>query len=128
MARALADVRPAGLGGAESRAALVAQRDAGGRHRDDPGRAHALRLGGAQDLEAPADEGPAGALARLALPGIQPLWILDEPFNALDAASTQALARRIDAHAAAGGSIVLTTHFDLPLLSQAVRTLDLGLA
>ena len=49
------------------------------------------------------------ALARLML-SPTPLWVLDEPFNALDQAATQWLLTLIGAHANRGGIIVLTSH------------------
>jgi heme exporter protein A len=50
------------------------------------------------------------ALARLALGGAAPLWILDEPFVALDTSATAWLRERIGAHLRQGGMAVLTTH------------------
>ena len=38
------------------------------------------------------------------------LWILDEPFTALDHATCAMLASRIEAHAAAGGMVIFTSH------------------
>ena len=54
-------------------------------------------------------------LARLALGGPQALWVLDEPFNALDVEAAQWLAARVCAQLAAGGVVVLTSHQPLPL-------------
>ena len=51
-----------------------------------------------------------GALARLALDDAPRTWILDEPFDALDAASVDLLSRLIEAHAARGGAVLLTSH------------------
>lgn len=65
------------------------------------------------------------ALARLAL-SPAPLWILDEPFNALDTQAVAQLGRLIDTHLARGGLAVLTSHQDLPLAQGAQRTLRLG--
>ncbi len=49
------------------------------------------------------------ALARLvAAPA--PLWLLDEPGNALDESSLAALARTIAAHRARGGAVVVASH------------------
>ncbi len=48
-------------------------------------------------------------LARLALIA-RPLWLLDEPTVALDAASNAALGALIDAHRRAGGVILAATH------------------
>ena len=44
-----------------------------------------------------------------------PLWVLDEPFNALDQAATQWLLALIGAHANRGGIIVLTSHQSVAL-------------
>jgi len=49
------------------------------------------------------------ALARLWLSST-PLWVLDEPFNALDAEATNLLQQRIENHLDDGGMAVLTTH------------------
>ena len=51
-----------------------------------------------------------GALARLTLDAEPRIWILDEPFDALDNDSVSLLAELIDAHAARGGSVLLTSH------------------
>ncbi len=50
------------------------------------------------------------ALARLPLARHRPLWILDEPFNALDAAACDWLGRQLRAHLARGGLAVVTSH------------------
>ena len=52
------------------------------------------------------------ALARLALSAMRPLWLLDEPFSALDAAGVSVLNGLILDHAARGGATVFTTHQD----------------
>lgn len=51
------------------------------------------------------------ALARLFLEG-RPLWILDEPFTAIDRAGVAELEGWLGAHAAAGGMVLLTTHHE----------------
>lgn len=51
------------------------------------------------------------------------LWILDEPFNALDIQAVQALQALIEEHIEQGGLVVLTSHQELSLSS--VRTLSL---
>jgi len=53
-------------------------------------------------------------LARLALLPRRTLWLLDEPFNALDADATLWLRERIAAHRRAGGVVVLSDHQGLP--------------
>lgn len=65
------------------------------------------------------------ALARLIL-SRAPLWILDEPFTALDTGAVALLQRLIAEHIAAGGLAVLTTHQEVPLTSGQIRRLDLG--
>lgn len=65
------------------------------------------------------------ALARLALSQTRPLWVLDEPFNALDSAAVTQLRNLLAAHVGAGGMVVLTTHFDLALKGVQTRGLDL---
>lgn len=63
------------------------------------------------------------ALARLALSASVPLWLLDEPFTALDKAATGVVEGLIAAHAAAGGAVVFSTHQDARL--QATREVKL---
>lgn len=89
---ALSGVRP------DETAALQALRDAG-----LAGHEHAPVRGLSQGQRRRA------ALARLALTR-SPLWVLDEPFNALDQAATQWLLGLITAQAAHGGIVVLTSH------------------
>lgn len=55
------------------------------------------------------------ALARLALGGPQRLWVLDEPFNALDTAAGEWLAGLVRSRLAAGGVVVLTSHQAVPV-------------
>lgn len=66
------------------------------------------------------------ALARLWLRPARALWILDEPFTALDAGAVAQLCGRIDAHLAGGGMLVYTTHQELPLRAGSHRRLDLS--
>lgn len=65
------------------------------------------------------------ALARLWFADAPRLWILDEPFAALDAESVTRLAGRIGEHLEAGGIAVLTTHQEVPLPAGRVRRLRL---
>ncbi|MES2423728.1 MAG: cytochrome c biogenesis heme-transporting ATPase CcmA [Pseudomonadota bacterium] len=55
------------------------------------------------------------ALARLALGNSTPLWVLDEPFNALDSVATTWLAGCIAGQLRRGGVVVLTSHQDTVL-------------
>ncbi len=63
------------------------------------------------------------ALARLALSDA-PLWLLDEPTAALDAAGSAALNALMVHHLARRGLIIVATHVDLGLAEAT--TLDLG--
>ena len=60
------------------------------------------------------------AIARL-LVAPRPLWLLDEPTTALDAASQMRLASLMKDHLAAGGLIVAATHGDLGLAARELR-------
>lgn len=66
------------------------------------------------------------ALARLLL-SEKPLWVLDEPFAALDTAFLALLRRVLEAHLARGGLAVLTTHQELPLQAASRQAVTLGL-
>ena len=65
------------------------------------------------------------ALARLYLPGPS-LWVLDEPFTALDKAAVVQLEHHLAAHCEQGGLVVLTTHHELMVKPSGYRELDLG--
>ena len=70
------------------------------------------------------------ALARLALETAPALWVLDEPFDALDVAGTATLHALLAAHRARGGSVLLTSHhlhLDTQAASAGFRVLDLDL-
>ncbi len=64
------------------------------------------------------------ALARLVL-SRQPLWILDEPFTAIDLDGVAALEAQLKAHVDAGGAVIVTTHHRLGLDFAGLRRLDL---
>lgn len=93
--------------------------------------ARALRevgLGGFEDV--PCHTLSAGqrrrvALARLYLPG-PPLWVLDEPFSALDASGVTQLEAHLARHCETGGMVLLTTHHRLTLRPPSFRELNLG--
>ena len=65
------------------------------------------------------------ALARLLL-SKAPLWILDEPFTALDKAAVGFLQSVIRDHVDAGGLVILTTHQEVSLTRGQVKQLQLG--
>jgi len=52
------------------------------------------------------------ALARLALSEAMPLWILDEPFAALDLEAVEHVQNLIAAHVSRGAAVILTTHLE----------------
>lgn len=64
------------------------------------------------------------ALARLFIEQA-PLWVLDEPFTAIDHAGVQALERWLDEHRQQGGMVLLTTHHVFSP-DFALRRLDLA--
>lgn len=70
----------------------------------------------------------AGQQRRVALARLYcsqaPLWVLDEPFTAIDKHGVAALEARFEAHCAAGGSIILTSHQALKI--AGFRSLDLS--
>jgi len=57
------------------------------------------------------------ALARLALDD-RPLWLLDEPFNALDTDGQAFLAGRIETHRASGGAVIAALHGASPITAD----------
>ncbi|MET0847146.1 MAG: cytochrome c biogenesis heme-transporting ATPase CcmA [Pseudomonas sp.] len=65
------------------------------------------------------------ALARLYLDS-PPLWILDEPFTALDKQGVAQLEEHLAAHCERGGMVVLTTHHTLGRMPASYRDIDLG--
>lgn len=65
------------------------------------------------------------ALARLYLPG-PGLWILDEPFTALDKQGVTQLEQHLAVHCEQGGAVVLTTHHTLSRTPARYRDIDLG--
>jgi heme exporter protein A len=65
------------------------------------------------------------ALARLWLQDL-PIWILDEPFTALDANATDMLKQKIEAFANEGGIVVMTTHQEVTLSVAGFQQLNLG--
>ncbi|WP_313054838.1 cytochrome c biogenesis heme-transporting ATPase CcmA [Pseudomonas lopnurensis] len=64
-------------------------------------------------------------LARLYL-SPPPLWILDEPFTALDKHGVAQLEHHLAAHCEQGGLVLLTTHHSLTEKPAGYRELDLG--
>ena len=65
------------------------------------------------------------ALARLLLTS-SPLWVLDEPFVALDVSAVALLQDIIRRHVAGGGMIIITTHQEVVLATGQIKQLQLG--
>jgi heme exporter protein A len=88
------------------------------------------RIGLGRQLDLPAKVLSQGqrrrvGLARLFLAAPRPLWILDEPFTALDVIAAADLAQVIAQHANAGGMVIFTSHQDADF-GMPVRVLDVG--
>jgi heme exporter protein A len=66
------------------------------------------------------------SLARLALAGAPPLWLLDEPFAALDDDGIACVRALAASHLAAGGMVVLTSHQEVPLAAASSASIELG--
>jgi len=66
------------------------------------------------------------ALARLLLSEGVPLWLLDEPFAALDASAARHTEELIARHVAGGGAVVYTTHQDATIDVKELRVVELG--
>ncbi|WP_136066099.1 cytochrome c biogenesis heme-transporting ATPase CcmA [Modicisalibacter radicis] len=101
-----------------------------GERGDDDARLAALEDWGlGEGAGIPAGQLSAGqrrrvALARLTLTSA-PLWLLDEPFTALDRDAANLLEERLSAHVRAGGAVVLASHH-VPALTVAMSRLALG--
>jgi heme exporter protein A len=88
------------------------------------------RLGIASRAQAPVRTLSQGqrrrvALARLALPRGPRVWLLDEPFDALDDRGVEVLNGLLSEHAAAGGAVLLTSHQSLSLRHPLSQVLNL---
>ena len=66
------------------------------------------------------------ALARLHLPQAPLLWILDEPFTALDKQAVADLELHLAQHCEQGGVVLFTTHHELQHRPQQYINIDLG--
>ncbi len=67
------------------------------------------------------------ALARLQFGSHAPLWILDEPFTALDQKTVINLCAALNQHLQLGGMLIYTTHQEIELNPRQMLTLDLSL-
>lgn len=80
---------------------------------------HALNLLGLGELASvpvrllSAGQAKRASLARVAASGA-PLWLLDEPANALDAPSLERLGALVAGHRRSGGAVLAASHSSLP--------------
>lgn len=56
----------------------------------------------------------------------RPLWLLDEPFSALDLDGASELVRWINQHLSESGAVIFTTHQGYPALSTLPTSIFLG--
>src|SRR5271165_1813443 len=100
----------------------------GGRSSRDAERAALARVGLAHVIDFPARLLSAGQRRRVALARLliadRPLWLLDEPATALDAAAQAALAAIMQERLRGGGIIVAAAH--APLGLEGAQELNLG--
>ena len=84
-------------------------------------------LGLAAYLDTPCYRLSAGQLRRVALARLalsrHALWVLDEPFTAIDSDGVLRLQQRMSEHLAAGNTLVVTSH--QPLIIDALQQLNL---
>ncbi len=83
------------------------------------------RVGLARQAELPCRYLSAGQRRRLALARLlvseRPLWLLDEPFAALDAAGQALIAQLMARHCGHGGIIIAATHDPLGLGNESLK-------
>ena len=92
---------------------------------------HALEAVGLRGFEdVPCHTLSAGQQRRVALARLYldapPLWILDEPFTALDNQGVAQLEAHLARHCEQGGLVVFTTHHSMGQVPAGYRELDLG--
>ena len=86
-----------------------------------------IGLGGREDLPTQVlSQGQKRrvALSRLLLSHAQ-LWVLDEPFTALDVGAVDMLARLIETHLQKGNMVMFTTHQEVEMRAGAQREVSL---
>ncbi len=98
---------------------------AGTQRNDAPAALERVGLAGYEDI--PCYQLSAGQLRRVALARLflsqAPLWILDEPFTAIDQGGVSDLEEQLQAHTREGGLVILTSHQEVRL--PELRTLNL---
>jgi len=66
------------------------------------------------------------ALARLRMSGARTLWVLDEPFAALDAAGIAVVKNVLEEHLERGGLALLTTHQEVAVKAPTIQRIELA--
>mgnify|MGYP003388698652 CR=1 FL=1 len=89
------------------------------------GQCEILGVGHLEILRAATHQQRRVALSRLMLNRAR-LWILDEPFVALDVAAITLLADLVAAHLAQGGLAVFTSHQEVAIGTAPPQILELG--
>jgi heme exporter protein A len=87
-----------------------------------------LGLGGRENLPARVlSQGQRRrvALSRLVLGEEAPLWVLDEPFTALDAAAIEVVQDLIGGQVSRGGAVMYTTHYEASIRAAVSLRIDL---
>lgn len=86
-----------------------------------------MGLAGREDL--PTKVLSAGQKRRVALARLlahnAKLWVLDEPFNALDVAAVELLKQLIADHVCGDGMVILTTHQEVEIDTGKIRHINL---
>ncbi|ASI15819.1 MULTISPECIES: cytochrome c biogenesis heme-transporting ATPase CcmA [Enterobacteriaceae] len=84
-------------------------------------------LAGFEDI--PVNQLSAGQQRRVALARLwltrATLWILDEPFTAIDVNGVDRLTQRMAQHTEQGGTVILTTHQPLNVAESKIRRISL---
>jgi heme exporter protein A len=89
---------------------------------------HRLGLAGRENLPARVlSQGQRRrvALSRLVLGEEAPLWVLDEPFTALDTVAIGCVQDLIGAHVSRGGAVMYTTHYEASIRAEVSLRIDL---
>jgi heme exporter protein A len=90
------------------------------------------RVGLAGYEDVPVATLSAGQKRRVALARLHveqaPLWLLDEPFTAIDRAGVAALEETLAAHARSGGAVLVTTHHALAVSARSLVLAPAGVA
>ena len=64
------------------------------------------------------------ALARLALSASRSLWVLDEPFSALDVEGVALVRSLIEGQLARGGAVIFTTHQEVAFPGRTLQRIE----